>query len=449
MARGKTRCTRKLCAWMVQQVDSGKYPGLVWDNEAKTMFRIPWKHAGKQDFRMNDDAAIFKAWAEFKGKSSDNKPAVWKTRLRCALNKSPEFNEVHERAQLDISEPYKVYRLVPPSQQNLRKPKRKSQEKGSKRLKRRRMSSESDSEDVSGVQEWTTEDVKAEAGGVGVMESDRVPQADHAAQQDAAPREGGLSEIQLDVRIEESAPPFQEDQDSLHVTVCYLGQEVLTRQIHGDNVRILYAPPSPVPPTPAPDSRFPRIHLPEPPCSLLASEQQQQQLRALLPFMEKGVALSSTTQGIYGRRFCRGRVFWRGPHTRTPGPHKMERSMDPVLLFSKDAFKQQSDEFYLCGGEAPGCKAPDSKAPDCEAPDCEAPGCKAPGCKAPDCSFILCFGEELSSSEDPSTKLITVKVTLVQAQGQTARDFLESLPFLQGEITLDLVPVPTTPESSL
>lgn len=60
------------------------------------------------------------AWAEFKGKLTDggqDNPASWKTRLRCALNKSPEFKEVNDRAQLDISEPYKVYRLVPISEQ--------------------------------------------------------------------------------------------------------------------------------------------------------------------------------------------------------------------------------------------------------------------------------------------------------------------------------------------
>lgn len=44
----------------VLQVSSGNYPGLVWENESKTMFRIPWKHAGKQDFRKDEDAAIFK-----------------------------------------------------------------------------------------------------------------------------------------------------------------------------------------------------------------------------------------------------------------------------------------------------------------------------------------------------------------------------------------------------
>lgn len=36
---------------------------------------------------------------------------MWKTRLRCALNKSTDFKEVPERSQLDITEPYKVYRI--------------------------------------------------------------------------------------------------------------------------------------------------------------------------------------------------------------------------------------------------------------------------------------------------------------------------------------------------
>lgn len=39
-------------------------------------------------------------------------PSTWKTRLRCALNKSTDFQEVPERSQLDISEPYKVYQIV-------------------------------------------------------------------------------------------------------------------------------------------------------------------------------------------------------------------------------------------------------------------------------------------------------------------------------------------------
>lgn len=60
MASGKARCTRKLRNWVVEQVESGKFPGVCWEDEAKTMFRIPWKHAGKQDFREDQDAAFFK-----------------------------------------------------------------------------------------------------------------------------------------------------------------------------------------------------------------------------------------------------------------------------------------------------------------------------------------------------------------------------------------------------
>lgn len=46
--------------WLIAQIESGKYPGLSWENEEKTMFRIPWKHAAKKDYRQTADAALFK-----------------------------------------------------------------------------------------------------------------------------------------------------------------------------------------------------------------------------------------------------------------------------------------------------------------------------------------------------------------------------------------------------
>lgn len=58
---------------------------------------------------------LIQAWAVYKGKYREGKdkadPTMWKTRLRCALNKSTDFQEVPERNQLDITEPYKVYRI--------------------------------------------------------------------------------------------------------------------------------------------------------------------------------------------------------------------------------------------------------------------------------------------------------------------------------------------------
>uniref|UniRef100_A0AAT9K801 Interferon regulatory factor 9-like protein n=1 Tax=Amphiprion clarkii TaxID=80970 RepID=A0AAT9K801_AMPCL len=422
MAAGRMRSTRRLRSWMVEQVNSAKYPGLVWDDDNKTMFRIPWKHAGKQDFRKDEDAAIFKAWAEFKGKPTDggqDNPAAWKTRLRCALNKSPEFDEVMERAQLDISEPYKVYRLVPLNEQGLLVPEKKCKEKPSRKTKRRR-NSDSGSDDSSQVKQIKAEEVTSQLCVEEILmhtdvETEEPTQYTTIIQRDA------VEEIRLDVRIEESVAPPAGAQDSFNVTIHYLGQEVHKRQINGTDVRITYQPSAPIPPMPAAlKGRFPRIPLPEPPSTLPAG-QELQALYTLLPFMEKGVALTSTPQGVYGKRFCQGRVFWTGPHTTEAGLHKMERNTEPVLLFSKDAFRQQLDHFRTNGGEPPQC-------------------------------FItLCFGEELSNTEDPSKKLIIVQISLpwAEEQVQSAQSFFDSMIFLQslasqspkGEITLTLVPV--------
>ncbi|XP_063154520.1 interferon regulatory factor 4-like [Candoia aspera] len=108
----------RLKAWLLAQVESGRYPGLRWENGEKTLFRIPWKHAAKQDYCEREDAALFKAWAVYKGKYQEGldkaDPSVWKTRLRCALNKSTDFREMPEKSHLEVSEPYKVYEVVCP-----------------------------------------------------------------------------------------------------------------------------------------------------------------------------------------------------------------------------------------------------------------------------------------------------------------------------------------------
>ncbi|XP_061569953.1 interferon regulatory factor 9 [Cololabis saira] len=425
MAGVKMRSTRRLRSWIVEQVSSGKYPGVMWDDEAKTMFRIPWKHAGKQDFRKDEDAAIFKAWAEFKGKLTDgdqDNPATWKTRLRCALNKSPEFKEVLERAQLDISEPYKVYRLVPISEQGVVMPERRGREKGRK-LKRRISSDESETDDVSGVKQIKTEEVTSQLHvDEALLQNGEAAGTGGTSQCTTIVQREVENEIRLDVRIEESVTAPAGGQDSFHVAIHYLGREVVRRQIQGSDVRITYLPGSSIPPTPAAmSSRFPRMLLPEPPQALPAGPELQA-LFTLLPFMEKGMVLTSTPQGVYGRRFCQGRIFWAGPHTSTQSLHRMERNTEPVLLFSRDAFKQQLDHYCSNGGEPPQC------------------------------SFILCFGEELSDMEDASRKLITAQVTLPWAEQQVrnAKSIFESISVLQslasqsplGEITLNLVSVP-------
>jgi len=91
-------------------------PGLKWLNDEKTVFRMPWKHAGRQDYNL-EDSKIFMEWAKHSGRYREGidkpEPIVWKTRLRCALNKMPDIRELPELSRLDISDPYRVYELLP------------------------------------------------------------------------------------------------------------------------------------------------------------------------------------------------------------------------------------------------------------------------------------------------------------------------------------------------
>lgn len=138
------------------------------------------------------------------------------------------------------------------------------------------------------------------------------------------------------------------------MAVCYLGQEVLRRRIQSNDLRVTYLPPTAVPPMPAVVSgRFPRLLLPDPPSTFPPNHD----IFKLLPFMQGGVVLTSLTQGVYARRFCQGHVFWTGPHTG-PRPQKLERNTNPVLLFSKDAFRRR---------EAP--PPPTLAPPPCPPPD--------------------------------------------------------------------------------
>lgn len=50
----------RLRDWLLLQIESGSYPGLRWEDEGKTLFRIPWKHAAKQGYRAQQDAALFR-----------------------------------------------------------------------------------------------------------------------------------------------------------------------------------------------------------------------------------------------------------------------------------------------------------------------------------------------------------------------------------------------------
>nr|CAB3256921.1 IRF-like-4 interferon regulatory factor like protein [Phallusia mammillata] len=111
----RTEPPKRLRYWLIDMIESGTIPGLQWENPDRTVFRIPWKHAGKNNWR-EEDCRIFKEWAKHRGKWKPGDKldaATWKTRLRCALNKLPDIKELKEHSNLEGNDPFRVYQLLP------------------------------------------------------------------------------------------------------------------------------------------------------------------------------------------------------------------------------------------------------------------------------------------------------------------------------------------------
>ena len=57
-ASKKSEPPKRLRYWLIDMIDSGEIPGLQWEDDTRTIFRIPWKHAGKNNWK-EEDCRIF------------------------------------------------------------------------------------------------------------------------------------------------------------------------------------------------------------------------------------------------------------------------------------------------------------------------------------------------------------------------------------------------------
>ncbi|XP_043915758.1 interferon regulatory factor 3-like isoform X1 [Protopterus annectens] len=112
-----------LSHWLIQQIDSGEYPGLYWLDTNRTKFRIPWKHISRSDISPND-YKLFMAWASVTGKynglQSEFNPATWKSTFRSALFSCGRFKKLENNVDNPV-DPHKVYEVISSSSTSCRR----------------------------------------------------------------------------------------------------------------------------------------------------------------------------------------------------------------------------------------------------------------------------------------------------------------------------------------
>nr|XP_023661314.1 interferon regulatory factor 4-like [Paramormyrops kingsleyae] len=373
------RKTMRLREWIIAQIESGMYSGLCWENCEKNTFRIPWKHAAKQDYKQNEDAALFKAWAVYKGKYHEGQdkadPSVWKTRLRCALNKSSDFVEMPERSQLDISEPYKVYKI------------QTDQDSPGKRVTLGICSPSTTLRALAKCHMECVSPVQAkDRGWEGKTDPACLPQ--HPAGMDARGASCPWSVLgEPGPAVTRPFVPLS-SHEVIHISefrlrVCLFYQGQMVQDFTTSTPRGCWISHGAVP---AEDERVfglraaeqLRFPLPE---IIRTTGAVCEVMGRLLPHLQRGVRVWVTQDGVFIKRFCQGRVYWGGPLAQHQDrPNKLEREKTCKVL-DVYVFLQELRLFLQGAGPKPKF------------------------------TIDLCFGEEYPESiESKAKKLITAEI---------------------------------------
>ncbi|KAK7004881.1 interferon regulatory factor 8 [Biomphalaria glabrata] len=109
--------------WLETMVLEHRCPGLEWEDKEEKLFRLPWPHQKSREWRA-ENCQIYIEWAKHTGRFKPGDPMdfpTWKTRIRTAINKNREIEEVPSLHQRDSANPYKVYRFKPTSPARPRK----------------------------------------------------------------------------------------------------------------------------------------------------------------------------------------------------------------------------------------------------------------------------------------------------------------------------------------
>ncbi|XP_018111171.1 interferon regulatory factor 5 isoform X2 [Xenopus laevis] len=434
----------RLKPWLVAQVDSGQYPGLHWVDQDRKVFRIPWRHATRHIPIQDDENTVFKAWAKETGKYQEGvdepDPAKWKANLRCALNKSREFNLRYDGTKETPVQPFKLYQLCDSPGQNeepiVDDNDGDDDEEIGARFPMLHISdslcppvpdtlhpfiwpkaepdfhSSCTNHNFPGPQDIIQHNLTAQSTAATPVPAGAYSEVDMSPQslvsQNAAlplPElvQGSVlkpsSDVELSVQggippsIDQGIPdvlisPQMLPLTDLEIKFLYRGKQAGSMTVsnpHG--CRLFYSNLEPTPeqvelfgPTTLEQVRFPGTEG-------VNNEKQKFYTNHLLDVMDRGLILFLQGQDIYAIRLCQCKVFWSGPcASNTDRPNSIEREKR-IKIFSLETFL---NELIACQ--------------------------KGLTTSLPSYEIFFCFGEEWPDRKPKEKKLITVQVIPVAAR---------------------------------
>ncbi|XP_067438493.1 interferon regulatory factor 5 isoform X1 [Thunnus thynnus] len=411
----------RLKPWLLAQVNSSRYPGLQWLNSDQRLFQIPWKHATRHTPTSEEENTIFKAWALETGKYQEGvdepDPAKWKANLRCALNKSREFQLKYDGTKETPVQPYKIYEVCdqPPNAEAAEDDEDEMPNLMDLTINPRISDSFTSFPAHSDMSQFTS--TNGTFGPPHVIPvplhpmTPDLPMTSDLPQQDFQPQGQMVDQGSFVQDLNSLPPPAAlapmeagtigvQNQSckydllssipltDLDLKFQYRGRPMGSLTVSNPQGCRLYF--GHLEPSPERVELFGPITLQQvrfPGTAEIQNQKQRFYTEALLDVMDRGLILEIWEQDIYAVRLCQCKVFWSGPGILEQGPpNPMEREKK-IKVFSLNDFLQGLILFQR--GEAPN---------------------------PPPFEIYFCFGEDWPDKKPKEKKLIIVQVVPVVAR---------------------------------